>query len=345
MILIIGAGPIGTYIAKKLAQKGYFVSIYEEHESIGKPVHCTGLVTKEFFEYVTRSDYVLNELSGARINAERTLDLNMKEYVLDREKLDKYLAKQAVLAGARIYLRHKFIGIKNGKAVFRIGDKLISVQYDYLIGADGPLSTVAKEINSPNTKFLSGIQARIKGEFDSKFDVYFDTTNFFSWNVPESKTIARIGLGGNNQILFKQKLAGKKLIEYQGGLIPYYTLKAVQKDNLYLVGDAGSFVKDTTGGGLISGFQSADACVQSIVTGKSYEKYLKPLRKRLMLHSRIRRILNKFTEKDYAELIRLLSSNRCQKAFNNADREKPAKLLSKLVFIEPRLLKFLFFGF
>ena len=45
------------------------------------------------------------------------------------------------------------------------------------------------------------------------------------------------------------------------------------------LGDAAGFVKDTTGGGIITGMLSSKALAESISSGKNYEKCLKNLRK------------------------------------------------------------------
>ena len=46
-VCIIGAGPAGSFAAYNLAKTGQFdVEIFENHGEVGKPVQCSGLVTK-----------------------------------------------------------------------------------------------------------------------------------------------------------------------------------------------------------------------------------------------------------------------------------------------------------
>ena len=52
MIIIIGAGPVGCFLGGLLAKNGKEVKIYEEHDSIGKPLHCTGIITEELGKIV-----------------------------------------------------------------------------------------------------------------------------------------------------------------------------------------------------------------------------------------------------------------------------------------------------
>ena len=43
-VVIIGAGPIGGYLAKKLNERGHSVILIEEHDEIGRPFQCAGLI-------------------------------------------------------------------------------------------------------------------------------------------------------------------------------------------------------------------------------------------------------------------------------------------------------------
>ena len=43
-ILVIGAGPVGGFFARKMCEKGCSVIMVEEHLEIGKPFQCAGLI-------------------------------------------------------------------------------------------------------------------------------------------------------------------------------------------------------------------------------------------------------------------------------------------------------------
>ena len=60
MITIVGAGPAGSYLAYLLVKKGEDVTIIEEHENIGNPVQCTGIVTDSIEKYVTLPKYTIS---------------------------------------------------------------------------------------------------------------------------------------------------------------------------------------------------------------------------------------------------------------------------------------------
>ena len=44
-VIIIGAGPVGGYAARLLCERGLSVLMVEEHNEVGRPFQCAGLVT------------------------------------------------------------------------------------------------------------------------------------------------------------------------------------------------------------------------------------------------------------------------------------------------------------
>lgn len=50
---MIGGGPAGFYAAYCLARAARSVAVFEEHQEIGSPVHCTGLLAIEAFSRFT----------------------------------------------------------------------------------------------------------------------------------------------------------------------------------------------------------------------------------------------------------------------------------------------------
>ena len=43
-VVVIGAGPIGGYLSRRLSEHGNSVLLVEEHAEIGRPFQCAGLV-------------------------------------------------------------------------------------------------------------------------------------------------------------------------------------------------------------------------------------------------------------------------------------------------------------
>ncbi|MBT4407950.1 MAG: FAD-dependent oxidoreductase, partial [Euryarchaeota archaeon] len=55
-VVIVGAGPVGSFAAWKLSEKGHKVLLLEEHSEIGRPFQCAGLVTPKVMEMVGLHD-------------------------------------------------------------------------------------------------------------------------------------------------------------------------------------------------------------------------------------------------------------------------------------------------
>jgi geranylgeranyl reductase family protein len=359
MINIIGAGPVGCYAGYLLAKAGKDVRIFEEHKEIGTPVQCTGLVTNSINKIIRLGkEVVLNKIKKASIyTGENHFETNLSEFVLDRKKFDKSLALRAQKAGCKIFLRHKFIGINNKKIIIKDlkNKKLKKVDFnedDLLIGADGPNSIVRHYVDKTKIRNWVGVQARAKLKTSGDtFEVYLDKApGFFGWVVPETKNTVRIGLAASNKpnyyfekLLNSNNIKKTDIMELQGGLIPRYDPKLrVQKNNIYLLGDAATQVKATTGGGIIPGLIAAKCLADSIIYSKDYAKLLKRrLNLSLSLHLKLRKILDNFSEKDTKYLIKLCNQKKIKKTLGRTDRENPIKLLLLLAIKEPRFLFFL----
>ena len=66
--LIVGAGPVGGYLAKRLADKGKSVLMLEEHAQIGRPFQCAGLVNPGSMSKVGLEEVSQTRIWGARIH-------------------------------------------------------------------------------------------------------------------------------------------------------------------------------------------------------------------------------------------------------------------------------------
>jgi len=355
MIVIIGAGPVGCFLGGLLAKKGKKVSIYEEHDCIGKPVQCTGIVTKDIKKIIKlKKEFIINKVDKVKVYSKNSkVEISTNDIVLDRVKFDRYLAGKAKEYGAEIYLNHKFLGIKGNKVVFADKDnKIKKVNAEYIIGADGALSEVSKaNAMFDKRKFYLGIQARVKGNYEKgKYEIYLGSIcdDFFAWILPESKEIARVGIASrrNAKKKFKnflkiKEIWEKDIIEHQAGLIPVYDKKnMVKRKNVFLVGDAAGQVKATTGGGIVPGLKGAKILADCLVNGKDYRKKLRKLNRELGLHLKIRKILNKFSDKDYDGLIKIIDDKKVKKALNRYSRDNPIKLILEILLKKPSILKY-----
>lgn len=392
-IAIIGAGPAGNYAAELLAKSGFDVHVFEEHSKIGEPWQCTGIVTDSINKIInlntinnntdnkigqTNSSAVINKTKTIRIYSPENnfidFKLSKENIILNRAKFDQLLAKRAKEAGAKYHLNNKFIDFKISadKIVAEIEckenkhpnkksktkNKAKEFFCDYLIGADGPFSAVAKTAGMfGNRKFYYGMQARINLKNENIVET-FPNVGAFSWIVPENKNIARIGVIADknlkqnfSELLDKIKkikeLKKIKIIDYQAGPVPIYQKTKIEqteknKTKVFLIGDAALQVKATTFGGIIHGLMAAELLCEAINKNKSYQKLCnKKINRDLWLSLKIRKTLNKMTDQDYNKLIELVKTEKAKKILEQHDRDFPSKFIIKMIKAQPKLLLFI----
>ncbi len=108
--LVVGAGPAGLLAAKEIASKGFSVKILEEHNRVGVPSHCSGLISIEGLRRIgveASEKFVQNEIvCGGRIYSPdgqciEIRDTRPRAYVVDRAALDQHLAEKATRRWSR----------------------------------------------------------------------------------------------------------------------------------------------------------------------------------------------------------------------------------------------------
>lgn len=357
MIAIVGGGPAGSYLAYLLAKQGKEVTILEEHNAIGSPVQCTGIVTGSIEKFLKlKQDVIAKRLERVIVVSKNNrIEVKVDEIVMWRNKFDQFVAEMAQQAGAEIWLSHQFIGL-NGENSIKVKDKennkAKELKADIIVGADGPYSSVAKSAGlNTHPRFYIGMQAKVRLSIDTNaFETHFgnDFPNFFGWVVPESDDIVRLGIGcfENAQHFFykflKSRTGKTDVLCWESGLIPLYNpKKIIQKDNVYLIGDAATQVKATTGGGIIPSLKAAKTLFDCIINNKDYNKeFRKQSGRELLLHLKVRNLLNKFSDNDYDKLLSLMNQDKVRKILKKYDRDTPIPLLANLLLKEPRFLLF-----
>ena len=356
MMGIIGAGPAGCFLGSKLAWDKSI--IFDKKLAIGNPIQCTGIVTESVYRVLDTipDDIIINYIDKFRIRSPdgKSIDvkLNKRNIIMDRAGFDKYIAKLAEDAGAQIRLNHELMGWKKREDKLRLffnNNKTEDV--DYMVGADGPFSPVAKKAGIyGNREILGGFQARVKiknksQEFEKNVtDILFGLGEF-AWVVPETKNTARIGIIGNDTPTQNIKKEYNKLIkpytilENQSGAIPMYNPKQImQQNNIALIGDAATQVKATTYGGIIYGLISA------MYIGERWDDYEKRFRaklgKDLWVSLKMRNVLNKFSEKECNDLLRIFEKEENKSFLEEKDRNFPSKFVLQLLMKETKLWKY-----
>lgn len=359
-VAVIGAGPAGLQTSIRLKELGIESTVFEEHESIGVPEHCTGLISKKGVEQlgIHLGDSLQNSIKGAKIFSPsgKMIKVKSKEivaYVVNRKEFDSILLRKARLIGVHVATETKLIDVRNNTLFIQNQKRGELRKADIVVGADGVNSTVRHLMGIETNKesFIHTIQTTCTGEFDPEMvEVHLldYAKGFFAWVVPISKDRAKVGLGsmlGENisealKKFISEKLKNARPYHYESSLIPYgEPLKGIIKGNLVLVGDSAFQTKATTGGGVIFGIKSANILAQTIADTlnkktslNTYEKRMEELNKELKFHWKIRKYANSLTLKETDELFEKLKKKGIEEFLTKeGNMDEPTKFVGKLL--------------
>jgi len=282
-VLIVGAGPVGCYLARLLLAQGnsYDVKVIEEHPEIGRPVHCAGLVSTEVIR-LSRipidDSVVLNRIDGAEFFLDGDLfqiERKAVAVVVERERFDRFLAE-----GLDISFNTSFLGIEEADNGYIVDTDRGEFRADIVVGADGANSSVRRSFGfKEEIEYLRGVQFRIAYRKPKKniVDVYMRPP-FFTWVIPEGEEVVRVGTISTNpyfdllEFLKESSIKGEVLQKF-GGIVPVGKCQTI-RDNVALVGDAACQVKPLTHGGIFYGMRCAEILCDCILKNRlfDYEK-------------------------------------------------------------------------
>ncbi|MBI5389704.1 NAD(P)/FAD-dependent oxidoreductase [Candidatus Woesearchaeota archaeon] len=349
MISVIGAGPAGCYYAYK--EQHDDVHLFEEDAVVGKPVACTGILTNSVRSVLdVPKDLVISKIERFKIVAPNKkaiyINLNKTNMVLDRARFDQFLAQKATDSGAQLHLKEKFVGFKKSGNLYLLKTSKKTYETDMIVGADGPYSPVAKAAGLyGNRQFVKGWQARCKfpGLEEGVTEIRMNLGEF-SWIVPETDKIARVGVIGMDTAQlrrdYKKLLGASKIIEDQSGMIPLYNPQQklrVGKEDIFLLGDAATQVKATTYGGIIYGL----ICGGYLADNKEtyIKEFNKKLAKDLWISLKMRELMNAMNEQQSNELIEIFKKRNNAAVLEQHDRDFPSKFIVQLLMKEAKLWK------
>ncbi|MFP3950014.1 MAG: NAD(P)-binding protein [Candidatus Micrarchaeia archaeon] len=343
---VVGAGPSGSVSAVSALREGHNVCLYEEHERAGLPINCSGLISKEGLNSLSdMADFrrhTINRIKGAVIDCagSRLLVDSGKDiaYVIDRASFDDALARKAEQEGAKFFF----------------GKRLTAFPEGNIIGADGPLSSVASGFGFPEIyRFVATSQCRVRydGEMPDHVRVFLSNEmfpGFFAWMIPHNEEEAEAGAGcilpGNSDRALDalSKYTGIPFSkERKHSIIPVArrpkTALSYGSRNVLLVGDAAGQVKSTTGGGVVFGTSCARIAGRLADSPLEYEREWKTAHgKDLDAHYRIHCALGRLNGDSLRALASVSSAFRIEEFLKKeGDMDRPTRMLGPNLLLHP----------
>ena len=271
-IVVVGTGPAGSSAAKAAAEKGARVLLIDRRQRVGVPVQCAEFVPQWIFRHAHFSPTcILQTIDSMITHLPDGTSYEMKSpgYMLDRSLFDKDLVAAAVLAGAKISIETRAVGLSpEGLAVER-GSVKEMIRSKIFIGADGVHSAMARSVGQPPLKTIVALQYEIvMPQPQNHVDVFFhkDYEGGYAWFFPKGRT-ANVGMGVIppkttlllnlldhflDHLLESKKLSDVEIVSKTGGSIPCEEPRKTVFENILLVGDAAGHTHPITGAGILT---------------------------------------------------------------------------------------------
>jgi len=376
--IVIGAGPAGTACAKKLAEAGFSVKVYDKRPEIGSPKRCGEGLSEASQQFVGKipERCIAQRIKGARLYAPdgRYLDAILTEggFVLERKVFDKWMAEEAIKAGASVQA-NTFVSslLKNDKDCYTgVKGEFMGNEFEEkarivvcATGAESPLRNQALGVFSKITLIDSCIQYEMTNVdmVPDMIHIYLSgvlAPRGYVWVFPKGEHRANVGLGivpqekkpgEYMQQFFKEhpEISKGSIIEVNAGCVPVGGMvKDMVANGFVLCGEAANHVNPIHGGGIkeavISGQMAADVIAECLrkndVSKKALSKYNDDwweLRgNHLKRVEKLRETLEKLSDQDLNDLVDAL------KPEDIIEFARGAKLsvLAKVLMRKPRLI-------
>ncbi|MFX0049952.1 MAG: geranylgeranyl reductase family protein [Candidatus Hodarchaeota archaeon] len=217
-LAIIGAGPTGSLAAWESLRSNIEVSIFEEHNQVGQPPHCSGLISLDGFQNLGMNLEDVKRILGYNVIRRAKFvgpDYSSVEIdrgvgamgVFDRPALDRYIAEHTKESGCEYKLGLRIKQIKFDGSYWQLNsmqkNKKEVHRSRILISAEGIHAKLSKSIGLPvpdKNWCLPAIQYELENIQDIEPDcveLYFGrkyAPGFFGWLIPINENTARIGI-------------------------------------------------------------------------------------------------------------------------------------------------------
>ncbi len=309
-VLVIGAGPGGGSAALHAARNGLSVMLVEDHPAIGTPVHCgecLSLLAVQNLGLDLPESVIALECKGIRVIFPDGTEKLLSEdgFVLEKHLFERWIADEAISAGASLHLGHKVTSMTR---IFNSENQFSNWEIDgkgdefpitakIVIDASGVAGVASRLLDmQEDIEVIAGFQYEMH---DVPNDGYLDfylwpkySPHGYVWMIPKKEGRANVGLVTTDKkgaIKYLENFVedtylaenpkanppwredGRKVRPF-GGTIPISGPRSrTFADGVMMIGDAAGFTSPLFEGGshlaLKSGKFAAEVAAAAISTG------------------------------------------------------------------------------
>ncbi len=304
-VAVIGGGPAGLMAARALAAAGHDVVVLEEHDRVGVPVHCTGLLGLDAFDELDLPRHtILTTAHAARFfgadGSSVFVDADhVRAAIVDRAAFDRALADSSRTAGAelRAGARVRAISVGRDRVLVRGDGEAAAVDARACVIACGANYRFNRALGLGVPRaFVQSAQLEEAFDGPEHVEVFLGrkvAPGGFAWTVPfvrDGRQCNRIGLMCDERAsarfaAFAASIRARHAVTSgpwqrpRTRILPLAPVAKTYGTRLLAVGDAAGLVKPTTGGGiyysLISGQLAADVLGPALAADELAEERLR----------------------------------------------------------------------
>lgn len=276
-IAVVGGSIAGLECGINLADE-HEVTIFEEHNEIGYPLQCG----EGWMSVIEPYGFVTNEIDTLLLRKLDVRHMEVKDVVrydvrgsmlvIDRPKMEKLMAREAIKRGCEIVVGRKV----------RIGE--LVKEYDIVIDASGHPSQYDREFGK-KPRGAVGLQARCKLDCEEAIMDVCSAIDGYFWVFPKGDGTANVGVG------YWKKKAGwfrlreqlDRYIEFLGGEALWYTggtigmglnrpfVRFVGETPVAMVGDSAGMADPYYGEGMTKAVAAARILAECVENLEDYE--------------------------------------------------------------------------
>jgi digeranylgeranylglycerophospholipid reductase len=277
--IVVGAGPVGSFLAKSLSIEGWSVGLFEGKKEVGEGVICSGIIGRDAYgKFNLPEEAIVRKISSLKVFSPSLVELEyLREepfaYIVERKKFDKELVKEASIEGVDISLESRVVDIQKARDRISIkycrNDREFKKSARCIVIASGTNFSLHRKIGlSVPGSVLWGNRVEVKGgNGKGSVEVYIlnePDLSSFGWIIPMNGC-TRIGSlsSKSSQESLKSliyKSNGRFNVNFdklEKAPIACGNSEKITGERVLAVGEAAGQVKTTTGGGIYYGLIGA----------------------------------------------------------------------------------------